>query len=175
MNKNEDVISMVIGLGVVIVIAMVIVNFVIRNKGNISLPGLSVVNKQLPLTTPTDSLEVGSNNYEVQKGDSLWKISENMYGVGYKWTEIAKANKLQNASIIEVGQKLVLPEISKVSADVKVESKSITYTVKFNDSLWKIAISEYGDGNNWVQIWDLNKNIISNPNVLEVGMILKLR
>lgn len=51
-----------------------------------------------------------SNTYTVKPGDSLWKISEATYGTGYRWSEIAKANKLEHPNIIHAGNVLTLPQ-----------------------------------------------------------------
>jgi len=47
-------------------------------------------------------------------------------------------------------------------------SKSGTenYTVKSGDNLWNIAKKELGDGTRWKEIYDLNKDKISNPNLI---------
>ena len=44
------------------------------------------------------------------------------------------------------------------------------YVVKKGDSLWKIALARYGDGNKWKQIAEVNKLI--TPNRLLVGQVL---
>lgn len=49
------------------------------------------------------------DKYAVVKGDSLWAIAVRAYGDGFKWLQIAKANKLKNPNVILVGQELVLP------------------------------------------------------------------
>ena len=58
-----------------------------------------------PVTTDT----ISSSSYTVAKGDSLWKIAVRAYGDGYKWSEIAKANKLINPNVLFVGTNLTLP------------------------------------------------------------------
>jgi nucleoid-associated protein YgaU len=61
-------------------------------------------------------------------------------------------------------EELTQPKEEKLAADeVKV--------VK-NDSLWKIAERQYGDGFKWVEIAKLNN--IKNPDLIEIGQILKL-
>lgn len=40
------------------------------------------------------------------------------------------------------------------------------YTVKSGDNLWNIAKKELGDGTRWKEIYDLNKDQISNPNLI---------
>jgi nucleoid-associated protein YgaU len=47
--------------------------------------------------------------YTVVRGDSLWKIAVAAYGNGYKWVEIARANRLANPDIIHTGNVLTLP------------------------------------------------------------------
>lgn len=51
--------------------------------------------------------------YTVQSGDTLWKISEEMYGKGSKYMKIFEANTdlLENPDRIFPGQKLVIPEL----------------------------------------------------------------
>lgn len=52
---------------------------------------------------------IATSSYVVVKGDCLWNIAVRAYGDGFKWTQIAKANKLVNPNIIHAGNVLVLP------------------------------------------------------------------
>jgi len=49
-----------------------------------------------------------------------------------------------------------------------------TYTVVAGDSLSKIAKREYGDGNAWKQIFDANRDIIKDPDLIHPGQTLKI-
>ncbi len=49
------------------------------------------------------------NTYTVVKGDDLWNIAVRAYGDGYKYTDIIKANNLQNPSLIFSGNVLKIP------------------------------------------------------------------
>ncbi|MBU3911998.1 MAG: LysM peptidoglycan-binding domain-containing protein [Candidatus Omnitrophica bacterium] len=53
-----------------------------------------------------------TRTYVVEKGDTLQKISEKMYGTTKRWKKIYEANKdaLKSPDMIKVGQKLVIPE-----------------------------------------------------------------
>lgn len=52
---------------------------------------------------------ITGGTYQVEKGDSLWEISVRAYQDGYKWTEIAKANNLDNPNVIHPGNMLTIP------------------------------------------------------------------
>ncbi|HEV7435087.1 MAG TPA: 5'-nucleotidase C-terminal domain-containing protein [Pseudorhizobium sp.] len=45
----------------------------------------------------------------VARGDSLWRISEAVYGDGTMWARIAEQNELRNPHLLEIGQELQLP------------------------------------------------------------------
>ncbi|HSE51190.1 MAG TPA: LysM peptidoglycan-binding domain-containing protein [Gemmatimonadales bacterium] len=49
-----------------------------------------------------------------------------------------------------------------------------TYTVVAGDSLSKIAKRTYGDANRWRAIYELNKDIIKNPDLIHPGQVLTL-
>ncbi|MBM3208681.1 LysM peptidoglycan-binding domain-containing protein [Candidatus Shapirobacteria bacterium] len=51
---------------------------------------------------------IGGTEYTVVKGDSLWKIAVRAYQDGFKWSQIAKANKLANPNLIHPGNVLKL-------------------------------------------------------------------
>jgi len=54
-----------------------------------------------------------------------------------------------------------------VESEVKVSTRE--YTIKKGDTLWKIAERELGKGHRWKYIYELNKNVIKNPNKLKAG------
>jgi nucleoid-associated protein YgaU len=49
-----------------------------------------------------------------------------------------------------------------------------TYTVRRGDSLWRIAAVVYGDPYSWRTIWEANRDLIPNPDVLPVGTVLTI-
>jgi nucleoid-associated protein YgaU len=49
-----------------------------------------------------------------------------------------------------------------------------TYVVEKGDSLSKIAKREYGDANKWRQIYEANRDIIKDPDLIYPGQTLKL-
>ncbi len=65
--------------------------------------GGQIANASVEVKRPADG------KYTVQKGDSLWNISVNVYGTGFRWTEIAKANSIVDPNLIFTGSVLMLP------------------------------------------------------------------
>ncbi len=56
--------------------------------------------------------------YEVQEGDSLWRISERFYGTGYKWTTIVRTGDApENPNYLLAGETVFIPEIFYIPKD----------------------------------------------------------
>lgn len=49
-----------------------------------------------------------------------------------------------------------------------------TYTVVSGDTLSKIAKQFYGNANRWHDIFDANRDQISNPDLIRPGQVLKI-
>lgn len=57
----------------------------------------------------TQVAPITNDTYTVVNGDNLWNIAVRAYGDGFRWTEIAKVNKLVNPDLIYAGNVLTLP------------------------------------------------------------------
>ncbi len=57
----------------------------------------------------------------------------------------------------------------------KKKKKGNTYTVQSGDSMWAIAQEHLGDGNRWMEIYKLNKELIGKkPDAIHPGYVLKI-
>lgn len=164
-RSAEDIISMILGLVIILILGLLIFKFFERNKGKIDIPGISLKRDETIEENKTEE-----NVIKVAEGQTLWQIAEDKYGDGFKWSEIAKANEIENPDKIESGQELVLPQIE----EKEIEKTPEEYTVTAGDSLWKIAVRFYNDGYQWTKIWQNNREKLNNPNQLEIGMKLAL-
>ena len=178
-KSTEEVVSMFLGLVIVIVVTGMIFNLIQKRKGSVTIPGVSDISITKEDFVNQEKESVVETNYEVVANDSLWKIAEDKYNNGFAWTEIAKANNLTKPYQIDIGQKLIIPEIEKIEIVTTIENKETTiksgeYKVVKNDCLWKIAVRAYGDGYQWTKIWQENKSKLWDPNELEIGMILTI-
>ena len=145
---------MVLGFFVIVIVGVLVVKYLKTDRGTIPQELLS----------GTNSTEISTKVHTVVKGDNLWNIAVTYYGDGFKWVEIATENKLDNASIIEVGQELTIPNVDSIT--------TATYEVVKGDNLWDIAVRAYGDGYKWVEI--ANANNMLNPSIIHSGNILVL-
>lgn len=78
------------------------------------MPTAVVTKAPAPSAAPTTAMtttgkKITDTKYTVAKGDYLWDIAVRAYGDGYKWVEIARANKLANPDLIFSGNVLQLP------------------------------------------------------------------
>ncbi len=65
--------------------------------------------KEAPISAINEAKLV--QHYRVQRGDSLWKISEKLYGIGTRWQEIFDLNKeqIKDPDLIYPDQILTIP------------------------------------------------------------------
>jgi nucleoid-associated protein YgaU len=63
---------------------------------------------------------------------------------------------------------------STAPSPVPATSAGRTYTVLTGDNLSKIAQSIYGDATKWRTLYEANKDIIKDPNLIHPGQVLKL-
>jgi len=187
---GESYTSLVLGIVVVIIASILLVSF-LRGKGL----EMNDTEKGASSTQTSITQEMGNKqgDYTVKAGDDLWSIAEREYNDGFRWKEIAEANNIENASLIEEGESLVIPgkeekneeaiaAVSVTPAPSELTSPDSTptqnkisgnsYTVKTGDDLWDIAVAAYGDGYQWVKIAQAN-NLVT-PDVIHAGNVLSL-
>lgn len=72
------------------------------------------------------------------------------------------------------------PDFSNVQSGVESTAPTApsatvqTYTVVGGDSLSKIAKKFYGHANLWRTIFEANRDRISNPDMIQIGQVLKI-
>jgi len=194
---SESYISIGLGLLVVVVVGILLYNYFSQKNKK---PELAQQEAEKIAQEATMSAKPGST-YTVTEGDTLWSISEKSYNTGYNWEDIAKANNLTNADLLEAGQQLTIPEVSPILPEIAVASPvdqsspepqvnaqpevssetqtaptpSITgdsYTIVTGDNLWDIACKAYGDCYAWTKIAEANK--LENPDLIFAGNVLSL-
>lgn len=121
----------------------------------------------------TDEVKLSkeTKTYKVEKGDTLMLISFKLYGNYLLWKKIARLNpgiKLDKG-IVTVGQELkYYPPLTPFVW----EPQGNPYLIQIADTLSRISKKVYQDYSKWKLIWDNNKPLIRDPNLIFAGMTL---
>jgi nucleoid-associated protein YgaU len=96
----------------------------------------------------------------VDPGETLWSIAQKWFQDGNWWRRIWYANRIvvPNPDFLQVGQRLLIP------------FGAFGYVIHSGDTLWDIADAAYRNGDLWTRIWDANRDLIPNPNLLTPGV-----
>lgn len=141
-------------------------------------------------------------SYVAVAGDSVTRIAARLMGGNTKTNRdlLIRANpQLQKSgNVVVIGRTYVIPNPSAAStvrvgldashvvarpapagsAQAAAESHPAEatrwYTVKGDDSLWRIAEAELGSGTAWTQIRDLNKDVLKGSETVHPNMRLRL-
>lgn len=125
--------------------------------------------KAEPVVVPDTNLYI---SYEVKMGDSWWKIAAKHLGDGTKMAELAKYNGRNTSSILHIGEKIKIPIINSTD-DESVNIKAYTlYTVKKNDSWWRIAANEMGSGTKMYELAEFNGKTVRD--IIHPGNVIKI-
>ncbi len=126
----------------------------------------------------------GTERYIVQPGDSFMLLAEVYYGSQSHAGFLMRANPhVKDPKRLRVGTEIRIPELPgdsasrvRTSAGLKVDATTSgrTYVVKSGDSLTSIAEKQLGATARWKELYELNKSVIKNPDVLRSGVILVL-
>jgi len=179
---GESYTSLLMGI-VVVIIGVLFAGSIIKVQHIKETSSISTVSvpSGTNLRTVTQGESGINNTYTVSQGDSLWNIADKVYGSGYNWVDIARANHLENPNILNEGSVLIIPKATPIILETVTPAlqnvfersiKSNTYTVEKGDSLWEIAVRSYENGYRWVDIAKANN--LDNPNLIFSGNVLKI-
>lgn len=106
-----------------------------------------------------------SLQHRVARGDDLWSLAERYYGDGAQWRRIVEANpRLHEDPLADlpIGELLTVP------------SPVTLVTVRSGDTLSGLAERHLGDARRWPEIHRLNGHLIDDPDLIDVGWVLKV-
>lgn len=179
LTLKEKYFSLMLGLLAAFVISTLTYKLLLKNvKVNLAF---KIPTFKFGAKTVSKKAEVKKSlkTYTVEEGDDLWNIAEKFYGSGFNAYDISIANKIADSSSLEVGLKLVIPQVTPRQPTVgevsSVASSQVTYVedkyiVQPGDSLSIISQKVYGDIFAWPKI--MNANNLATPDSIEAGMVL---
>jgi nucleoid-associated protein YgaU len=128
----------------------------------------------------------GPRRYTIKHGDTFWSIAKAEYGNAAYFGAIQRANPGIDPARIKAGDSIILPDKNEVIAPATATARQPSaadlivdpakqYRVQPGDNLSIISKKLYGRYDKWVQIYELNKELIGqNPAALKKDMILAL-
>lgn len=138
----------------------------IASWNGISNPDIISVGQRLRLTPPTDTGGSQTATHTVQAGETLSGIAA-QHGTSYQTLADLNRGLIYDSNVIQPGWVLALP--SGASSTPEPE----TYRVAGGDSLSGIAAAQDVAGG-WQAIYDANRDVISNPNIIQPGWVLRI-
>lgn len=70
--------------------------------------------------------------------------------------------------------KVDFSDVESGSSSTAATPAGRSYTVQKGDSLSKIAKREYGDAQQWRRIYEANRDVIQNPDLIYPGQVFRI-
>lgn len=149
------------------------------------------------LTDAGNSEASGGSEYVVKPNDTYWTISQAIYGSPMYAQALAQFNSatIPDPNRIAPGMKIPMPPLEllkeRYGALIATGSRGMApaqpragffltetgdpaFRVTDSDTLQDIAKAHLGRPSRWVQIFEMNREVIEDPDKLEEGTILRL-
>lgn len=160
-----------------------------------ALPGHTPSAPQAPEATPAPAPAAGDPAvHVVQPGDEIWTLAETYLGSGERWREFAAANpgmsvdrRLVAGELLRVPRTAAGPTaapIPRPPGESAPDAASQAWepragrpeevTVRRGDTLWDLAAAHLGDPLRWPEIFEANRDLIEDPDEIDIGWRLRL-
>ncbi|WP_227437464.1 LysM peptidoglycan-binding domain-containing protein [Clostridioides sp. ES-S-0006-03] len=118
------------------------------------------------ITETNINMEVIVDSFKYEEKDCTGDVYFTLSLKEYKRIQIPKVNTNND----KISSKLDLP----LTKGFEVKNKQKTHRVGKGDSLWSLAKKYYGNGDLWKRIYDANKKLIKNPDIIQDGWVLTI-
>jgi nucleoid-associated protein YgaU len=144
-----------------------------ENSGNepILLEEPIATSEPVALSEPVDSpVQLGGEegSYSVKAGETLMMVAFNIYGDYRKWKELAMLNGIEGDRVA-AGTTI---RFNKPLTPFVWNPEGLPYLIKTGDSLASISQDKYGTNQKWRSIYDNNRPLIKDPNLIFAGFTL---
>ncbi len=135
-----------------------------------------------PVEKPVFATPASERTYEVRSGESLSSICQQAYGTASLTAALAAHNGISDPDRLWAGRQLTLPPLHvliEVPDDASPgggdrADEPGTYRVIEGDSLSTIAQRFLGSADRWRQLYEFNRQAMSNPDTVRAGTVLKI-
>jgi len=131
---------------------------------------VETVGPQQPWRSLSATTYAAQKTVSVQRGDSLWKLAQQILGRGGRWPELLAANRwIADPNQIRVGAQLKLPVAAATSVSTRKASGNVNpaITVHKGDTLWKLAKVNLGRSSAWPCLAAANPSINDPDRIYE--------
>ncbi|MHC4415860.1 MAG: LysM peptidoglycan-binding domain-containing protein [Planctomycetota bacterium] len=119
--------------------------------------------------------------HDVRPGESLSSICAKRYGDPALADALARFNGVSDPDVVRAGRRLRVPPAEVLldgdrgaAAASGGSARPATYTIKPGDSLSEIAQRLLQSADKWRQLYELNRDVISDPDHVQVGTVINL-
>lgn len=123
--------------------------------------------------------------HDVESGETLYSICRQHFGNTSGVQTLADYNNIDDPASLRIGQRIRIPNhsaseaghaetIVKPATKPKPSTVKVTYTVRGGDTLAQIAERFMGSKTKWKKLYDMNRNVIEDPDNVKVGTVLRV-
>ncbi|UCD74126.1 MAG: LysM peptidoglycan-binding domain-containing protein [Phycisphaerales bacterium] len=136
---------------------------------------------------PEQAAELPYTPHHVQRGETLISICQRYYGDGSLAEDLARYNGISDPGRIREGHRLRLPPAEALVRGAIAEPSSPpnpagsgpaaayrTYVIKSGDNLSEIAQRELGSATRYLELYELNRDVLESPDRLVVGTKIRI-
>lgn len=111
----------------------------------------------------------GIGDYTVEKGDTMMLIAFKLYGDYRKWKSLAEMNPGVGAGSLAAGTSI---KYNEPSEKFVWNPEGLPYLIQQGDTLGSISNDKYGTVSKWKLLYENNKPMIHDPNLIFAGFTL---
>lgn len=119
-------------------------------------------------SSPVIEMSGDEGQYTVKQGETLMMVAFNIYGDYRKWKMLSDLNGLSGD---RVAQGTIL-RYQKPAQEFIWNPEGLPYLIKQGDSLVSISSDKYGTPQKWELIYNNNRPLIKDPNLIFAGFTL---
>ncbi|WP_417685631.1 peptidoglycan-binding protein LysM [Roseibium sp.] len=86
----------------------------------------------------------------------------------------APTQEAREKLILAVGNVLGISKVEEEITVAEAQPEAKFHTVKKGDTLWKVSAEAYGDGSKYQAIFEANKPMLSHPDKIYPGQVLRI-